>query len=394
MKLGALLAIAFVPAIASADYRIVKGAPNVDDQTFARQVIPAESAPAGNVAQSKVVYLNRGGITVAPGDNDARTNKSTLAKQQVQIPAWNTTDTTWNATVACMKELFAPFDISIVTTDPGPAVQHIEAVFGGAPQMLGMDNNVMGVAPFKSDCGILENAIVFTFTSNIPQDARLACEIQAQEVAHAYGLDHERLPNDPLTYMRYDGNRSFQNQLAECGEDKARMCGVTGSPSCRGKQNSVQLLFDRLGAKAVAGDTTPPTVSIKSPANGATVEPGFMVEVAASDNTRVTLASIYIDDVPSGSASVAPWSLRAPANMVRGIRKIKVEVTDGRNTRTTQIEVNVQGEAASDASDDLSGGCATSGSWSWLVLLALLGLRRRSSKAGAAHRHETIRSSR
>lgn len=381
MKLGALLAIALAPAMASADYRIVKGAPNVDEQTFARQVIPAETAPSGSVAQSKVVYLNRGGITVVPGDNDSRVNKSTLAKLQAQIPAWNTSDATWSATVACMKELFAPFDITFVTADPGPSVQHIEAVFGGTPQMLGMDNTVMGVAPFKSDCGILENAIVFTFTGNIPQDARMACEIQAQEIAHAYGLDHERLPADPLTYMRYDGNRSFQNQLAECGEDKARTCGVEGSPSCRGKQNSVQLLFERLGAKAVAGDTTPPTVSITSPANGATVEPGFTVEVAASDNTRVTLATIYIDGVPSGSASVAPWSIRAPANMVRGVRKIKVEVTDGRNTRTTQIEVNVQGDAARDEAADLAGGCSTSGSWSWswswLVLLALLRLRRR-----------------
>jgi MYXO-CTERM domain-containing protein len=278
-----------------------------------------------------------------------------------------------------MKELFAPFDVTIVTVDPGPSVQHIEAVFGGTPALLGMDNNVMGVAPFKSDCGILENAIVFTFTGNIPQDARMACEIQAQEVAHAYGLDHERLPNDPLTYMRFDGNRSFQNQLAECGEDKARMCGVEGSPSCRGKQNSVQLLFERLGSKGVLGDDTAPTVQITSPANGATVEPGFMVNVSASDNTRVTLASVFVDNVPSGSSSVAPWSLKTPDNMVRGMRKIKVEVTDGRNTRSTEITVNVEGTAAGEPSDDLSGGCQTSRSPSWLALLALLGLvlRRR-----------------
>jgi MYXO-CTERM domain-containing protein len=379
MRLGVLAAIICSPAIASADYRIVAGAPNIDAQSFARQVIPAESAPSGSVAQSKVIFLNRGGITLTPGDNDARTNKSTLAKQPTQIPAWTTSETTWNATVSCMKELFAPFDVTIVTVDPGPSVQHIEAVFGGTPALLGMDNNVMGVAPFKSDCGILENAIVFTFTANLPQDARLACEVQAQEIAHAYGLDHERLPSDPLTYMRYDGNRSFQNQLAECGEDKARMCGVEGSPSCRGKQNSVQLLFDRLGSKGVLGDDTPPTVSITSPANGATVEPGFMVNVAASDNTRVTLASVYVDNVPSGSSSIAPWSIKTPDNMVRGKRKIRVEVTDGRNTRSSEIEVIVEGEAAGEPSDDLSGGCSTSRGGSWFALLALFGLwlRRR-----------------
>lgn len=378
MRLGVLAAIVGLPALASADYRIVTGAPNADDQTFARQVIPAGDAPSAGVAQSKVVYLNRGGVTLSPGDNDARTNKSTLVKQPTAIPPWTTSDTTWNATVACMKELFAPFDVTIVTVDPGPTVSHIEAVFGGGPSLLGMENTVMGVAPFKSDCSILENAIVFTFTSNLPQDARLACEVQAQEIAHAYGLDHERLPSDPLTYMRYDGNRSFQNQLAECGEDKARACGVDGSPSCRGKQNSVQLLFDRLGAKGVPGDDTPPTVAITSPATGATVAPGFEVEIAASDNTRVTLASIYIDGVPSGSASVAPWTIKTPATMVRGTRTIKVEVTDGRNTRSTEIRVNVEGDAAAEPSDDLAGGCSTTGGGSLLLaLLALVRLRRR-----------------
>jgi uncharacterized protein (TIGR03382 family) len=275
------------------------------------------------------------------------------------------------------ERVFAAGDVTIVTVDPGSSVQHIEAVFGGTPALLGMDNTVMGVAPFKSDCGILENAIVFTFVGNIPQDARMACEIQAQEVAHAYGLDHERLPTDPLTYMRYDGNRSFQNQLAECGEDKARMCGVEGSASCRGKQNSVQLLFERLGPSGVLGDDTPPSVQITSPANGATVEPGFMVNITATDNTRVTLASIFVDNVPSGSSSLAPWSIKSPGNMVRGKRKIKVEVTDGRNTRSAEIEVNVQGDAPGEPSDDLAGGCSTSGNASWLALFALLGLLRR-----------------
>lgn len=379
MRLGVVLLIACVPAIAHAEFPIVKGTPNADDQTFARQVIPAGLAPASGVAQSKVIYLNRGGVTLQPGDNDSRTNKSTLAKQPTQIPAWSTSETTWNATVACMKELFAPFDVTVVTVDPGPSVQHIEAVFGGTPAVLGMDNNVMGVAPFKSDCGILENAMVFTFTANMPNDARMACEVQAQEIAHAYGLDHERLPTDPLTYMRYDGNRSFQNQLAECGEDKARMCGVEGSASCRGKQNSVQLLFERLGSKGVLGDDTPPTVQITSPANGANVDAGFEVKVAASDNTRVTLASIYIDNVPSGSSSVAPWTIKTPSTMVRGVRKIKVEVTDGRNTRSTEIEVNVQSTTAPDTNEsgDLDGGCNAGRKPSWLMMLAALALLRR-----------------
>ena len=377
----ALLAVA---STAHADYRIEHGPPTIDDLTFARQIVPADATPTSLVAESKVIYLNRGGIIVAPGGNDARTNKSTLVKAQTQIPAWTTSESTWNATVACMRELFSPFDVTIVTSDPGPNVPHIEAVFGGTPSLLGMDRTITGVAPFKSDCTILENAIVFTFTGNMPDDARFACEVQAQEVAHAYGLDHELLATDPLTYLRYDGNRSFQNQLAECGEATARPCGVSGAPSCRGKQNSVTLLFERLGAKAAPGDVTPPAVAITSPANDATVTPGFEVQVAATDNARVTMASIYIDGVASGSASAAPWTIKTPETILSGKRKIEIEVTDGRNKQSTAIMVNVVGGATptTTPSEDVVGGCSTSGGPPGLVLalFALVRWRRSGSR--------------
>ncbi len=377
MRVAFALAVLLAPAIA-----LAAPAPNDDGYTLARRSVPATGQTAA-IAASRVIYLNKNGITLQPGDNDSRTNKSTLAKVATTIPAWNVSDTTWSETVACVKELFAPFDVTIVQTDPGPTVDHIEAVFGGQPAMLGMDSSVAGVAPFKSDCSILEDAIVFTFADHIPQDPRMACEVMAQEIAHAYGLDHERLPADPMTYMHYDGDRSFQNQLAECGEDKARPCGIDNS-DCRGKQNSVELLTQRLGLKAVPGDVTPPTVAIVSPADGATVAPGFEITVNASDNTRVTMASLYIDSVPSGSSSVAPWTLKTPATIVKGRRTIKVEVTDGRTTRTAEIHVTVEGDASSE--DDLSGGCSTGGAPGWLLALLVLTTRRAGSRRCARSR--------
>src|SRR5687767_4217813 len=135
LRLG--VALLLVAATAHAD--VIAGPPNIDNLTFARQVIAADSSPVSTVAQSKTIYLNRSGVLLSPGDNDARTNKTTLVKSPTQIPAWNTSDATWAATVACVRELFAPFDVSIVTTDPGPSVPHIEAVFGGTPALMAMD---------------------------------------------------------------------------------------------------------------------------------------------------------------------------------------------------------------------------------------------------------------
>ena len=69
--------------------------------------------------------------------------------------------------------------------------------------------------------------------------------------------------------------------------------------------------------------------------------------------------------------------------MVRGARKIKVEVTDGRNTRSAEITVNVQGTTTTtddDGGGDLDGGCQTGKRSSWLAMLAALALllRRRA----------------
>jgi len=246
-----------------------KARPDGSGMVLARQVLPARNSDfSGDIrdmrvsdepvalAQSRIVYLNKNGVTLTPGDNDSRMNRSTLVTQQTAIGAWNTSAQNWQAVVTCMKDIFKPFDVRIVDTDPGN-VPHMEAVFGGTPQQVNMDANVLGVSPFTLDCSIIENSTVFTFTGAFQFSAREACEIMAQEVAHSYGLDHELLAADPMTYLEYTGNRSFKDQAASCGEDSARMCGINGSV-CRMNQNSVALLTARLGvAPATAPEPEP-----------------------------------------------------------------------------------------------------------------------------------------
>src|SRR5689334_21603103 len=135
---GALL---LVPAVASAESNaarplkapgtasygdVVAGPATIDDLQFARQVLPPAGVGTSAVlAQSKVIYLNKNGVTLSPGNNDSRTNKSTLASQTTSIPAWNVSATTWAATVACMKDLFSQFDVTVTETDPGQT-PHVE----------------------------------------------------------------------------------------------------------------------------------------------------------------------------------------------------------------------------------------------------------------------------
>jgi MYXO-CTERM domain-containing protein len=362
-------------------FDIVTGPDHADGYQLARQVLPPqEAAPSTALAASRTVYLNKNGITLTPGVNDSRTNRSSIPTQQVTIPPWNVSASTWAATVSCMREIFAPFDITLVESDPGD-VPHIEAVFGGVPSQLGMASKIAGVSPFTTDCAVIENSIVFTFTGAIPADPLLVCEIQAQEVAHSFGLDHVLLPSDPMTYQPYQGRRWFQNRDASCGEDTARPCGLNGS-MCRPKQNSVAVLLSRVGLRGQAGDTVPPTVAITSPQNGATVAPSFDVSFTASDNARVAMASLYIDGVPSGTAVMAPFSIRA-SGLPPGMHKLRVVATDGRQEQAQEITVTVSASIAADdegvtgcSAGGGGGGGGSAGAGAGL-LIALAALRRR-----------------
>jgi hypothetical protein len=197
-------------------------------------------------AQTRTIYLNRNGVAVRPGANDSRTNRSSLVNVEASIPRWETTDAMWSETVTCLREMFAPFAVELVETDPGD-VQHIEAVFGGTAAMLGFPFTAGGVAPFSTTCKPIENAIVFTFTQSLPASSKVVCEIMAQEIAHSYGLDHVLLASDVMTYLSYAGKRAFQDVEADCGEDSPRPCGAPGYASCRARQNSYQVLLEQLG---------------------------------------------------------------------------------------------------------------------------------------------------
>ena len=335
-----------------------------------RQVVADDASVSASArAQSRTIYLNKNGVTLTPGVNDSRLNRSSIVASQVTIPAWNVSSTTWTQTVTCLREMFAPFDVQITETDPGD-LPHVEAVFGGSPTALGLTGNFSGVSPFSASCKVIENSVVFTFTDVIPQKAQVACEIMAQEIAHSYGLDHQLLAPDPMSYLSYAGAKRFQNVMAECGESTPRPCAAPGAPMCRSGQNSYALLMERIGA-AGTGDIDPPAVAITFPAANAVVDPGFTINVTATDDVKVRLAVLSIDGEPLESLTGAPWSFTAPLDMAPGKHVIEVMATDGAHEQVATIEVTIRGE------DDASpiGGCASGGGGTgWLFGLLVVGL--------------------
>jgi len=362
------------------------------------QVIPAIGANPIYAGATTVIYMNKGGVTLTPGTNDSRTNRSTVVGQTSQIPAFEGTAAEWNNVMSCVRTIFAPYDVRVTDVDPGN-VPHVESVMGGLAQQAGMQQGVLGVSPFTTDCSVIPNAIVFTFTQSTrnaygssPALAEEICEIAAQEIAHAFGLDHELLASDPMTYLNYNGLKTFQNVDAQCGESTARTCGLPGTGVvCSQRQNSVTLLTQRIGL----GDSIAPTVAITSPANNATVPAAFNVSTNATDNTAITKVELYVDGQLVDTVTAAPFTFQVSGLAVGG-HAILAKAYDSKNQAETTVNVTVQNGAppptdpdptnpdptnpdpadpdGDGTNDTITGGCQAGGASGGLAALALVAM--------------------
>jgi uncharacterized protein (TIGR03382 family) len=307
---------------------------------FLRQLVPAEPVAATGLARTHTIYLNHTGALLTPGFNDSQANTSTIVTRATQVPGWNASAADWAATVSCMKDIWSRFDVTITDVDPG-ATPHMEALFARSPADVGITTNVGGISPFSASCSVIEGSIVFAFTDSLPRQPRVICEVMSQEVAHSYGLDHELVASDPMTYLAFTGNREFQDRDASCGESTARPCGI-GAVSCRATQNSVQLLLSRLGA--ANRDRQAPSVGITAPAESAKVAPGFAISATATDNVAIKTVAFYIDGDLVATRTQAPYELTTDPGLVAGAHTIVVEAIDGDgNTATQQRDIVVAG---------------------------------------------------
>ncbi len=199
---------------------------------------------------SKTIFLERKPVDLLPGEDDAARGVSSVLANASNKPArskgWSGGDTRWNSLMACVKKQFAPFDV--VVTDQRPSGDNfMMVVVGGKPGDLGLkgSHHVSGLAPFNG--GVIPRAVVFAFSATSKNDVRATCETIAMEVAHAYGLDHEYLCKDVMTYLSGCGAKTFVDADAPCGESKKRAC-EGGSPT----QNSYRHLVKVLGAATPA----------------------------------------------------------------------------------------------------------------------------------------------
>jgi uncharacterized protein (TIGR03382 family) len=298
------------------------------------------------------------------GNPDARTDRSDLG--QGTLSEFSGSSSEWTQIMHCMTDIMSQFNIQVTDQDPGSTPHFEVMVAGSASQILGSGSQgVLGVADFlcqsPGNCGsgYIPNALVFDFANDWPQyggGVSEICGTAAQEIAHAWSLDHTTPSTDPMTYNQYPSNPSslhYQDN-APCGSD----CQGGQSPfglQCSGQnhtcmssgqstQDEVQTILGLFGPNnGGAPDTTAPSVAITAPGDGATVMPGFAVSANITDDTAVQTVELRIDNqLVGGALTSAPWAWTAPGSLGAGSHNVEVTGYDAAgNSAKDAVDVTI-----------------------------------------------------
>lgn len=319
MHMRAVLASSWVLAAATGQVA------QADPPQFRTEVVWVD--PVTDVAQdardtgiSHTLFINRcpGGCTFTPGTNDARYNTSSIIGGVTRnLSEFNLGDEVWNAAIECVRDVYSPYDVDVVTEDPGDSMPHHEAVLAGYPAEVGRDPLTGGIAP--ATCQPLNNVISFSFADGLGENLsgqtliETLCWTVAQESAHSFGLpNHVFDCHDPMTYLAGCGRKYFRNRAIQCGEFDG-----PGSCTCdMSSQNSHERLLSTFGEGT---PPPPPVVTLQYPAEGAAVEDGFSIFFTAIDPRLVARSEIYLNgtmvmELPGKDYDTAdePYSAEAP----------------------------------------------------------------------------------
>lgn len=324
------------------------------------------ATPAARISHTLYLERCRGGCQIRRGNNDARTNTSTIplvqnatvgefANSARQIGA--AADAEWGQLVQCMKEVYSPYDVVVTDVKPTLGSSYHEALVAGLPGDIGQNSDILGLAPLASDCSAIDNVISFSFANRHPATAYVlnVCWTAAQESAHVFGLDHEysflmafagraSACEDPMTY-RDDcgGEKFFRNLAANCGETAPRPC------RCGTSQNSHQKLLSVFGAGAPI--TGAPTVVLTAPTAGSGTL-GPVVSAQAGAKRGVARVEVFFNgfkwaETPGamfeldGQPDPSPYDLVVPSALPDSIVDVKVVAYDDLDASTESAVITV-----------------------------------------------------
>ncbi|MDX2151771.1 MAG: S8 family serine peptidase [Bryobacteraceae bacterium] len=94
--------------------------------------------------------------------------------------------------------------------------------------------------------------------------------------------------------------------------------------------------------KNAPADTTPPTVTITSPASGSVLQANSTFTAVASDNVAVAKVEFFLNGSPAGSVAAAPYTVRYNSRKLgKGSYTLTAVATDTSGNRTTSSAIAV-----------------------------------------------------
>ena len=347
----------------------VMAAPRFTDvmKFVGRKALDSDAKFQSKLVNTHVLYLNNcqasGGCAVKTGDDDARVDTSSIGHGTLSAYP---NDGTWGQVVSCVTATMSRFNIQVTDVDPGSA-DHFEVMIAGTPQQLGLPDGVGGIASVPcqglGSCDpYLPNALVFAFanTSFLSGDPTFICSVAAQEIAHAWTLDHVVEKTDPMTYNDFNGMHQYQDGM-KCGSDcqggqspfnlPCTGSGGQATHACfatnTGTQNDVQTILAIFGSS----NAVKPTVAITAPTSGSTVPAGFDLEATCTvpSPDTITQVDFSIDGHLVHSSPAAPFKFTTAASLASGTHKLDALCTTSAQAQASATATVTVGSGCTDA---------------------------------------------
>src|SRR5260221_14407331 len=131
-------------------------------------VTPTEGFTPMDAPVTPIIYVNRcsGGCPVIGGPvNDAQSHTATVPPGMHTLTEFKNdagaigaaADAEWNEVMQCLREVYSPFNITLVDTKPATGYYTELMVAGSGPDLGFPPDTLLGIAPVHSDCDPHDN---------------------------------------------------------------------------------------------------------------------------------------------------------------------------------------------------------------------------------------------
>jgi hypothetical protein len=312
----------------------------------------SQPEPLPAAAKSNVFFLNYDGVTIkyTGGEDNSSADVSQFPDFAMTYAPYGDGAKRAASTQAVASD-WSKYNVKIVDQRPGSGnytmcVNSPTNPFGGG---------VLGIAPLDCNDQQARNIVFAYHSANDQFPAATQATTMSQEIAHAYGLEHVKEPNDVMNPYNAGGDPSFIDQCFTLDAGGGQiLCTQQHNMFCQGAQNSHQELVWLFGQSAP--DLAAPSVAITFPQNGAMFDAGisFTITVDASDDVGVTEVDIFVNGQKTVTDPSAPYT-QGLDNVPAGTYTTYAIARDFAGNQTQSAEVTftvVQGSGTTDPTGD------------------------------------------